>query len=355
VKTNTAWSREGKMFVDSEMDFGSMHLAVGRSYPDEQALDGPALAVSDTLPVQREFVRLNGMSFIVESVPVDELTKRLTGLRPIAADTRNAKFRAEREVAQRARSAERAGSPEGRSGTRQTPISLAATERPARTESAAFRMRQRSPMDSGRKMAGNVAGYVLDWDLEAGSLTDYRFYSDVTYFVKGYVSLYGTTVFEPCVIKLASTNNAQLMIQSGGSLLMKTDQWRPVIFTSRDDDTAGSVLAGSSGSPSGANYGNPALGLQSALPSVVSNVRVRYATKGLYFYNQNSGHVVRHAQLLKCNQALYGDTANVAVQNVLLYDNSYALSGNYGTFTCQNLTLNKIHSHPTAEPKKWLD
>src|ERR1051325_190528 len=77
-------------------------------------------------------------------------------------------------------------------------------------------------------------------------------------------------------------------------------------------------------------------------PPVVSNIRVRYATKGLYFYNQNSGHVVRHAQLLKCNQALYGDTANVAVQNVLLYEHSYALSGNYGTFTCQNLTLNKI-------------
>jgi hypothetical protein len=127
-----------------------------------------------------------------------------------------------------------------------------------------------------------IAGYVLDWEMGNASETDFHFDSDTTYHVTRWVQLHGTTVIDPrTVIKFDKAVAAQLIIDDYGGLLMRNEPYLPVIFTAKDDNSAGAVLSGSSGSPSG-YYADPALGYFPVTALRASQLNIRYAKRGLY-------------------------------------------------------------------------
>src|SRR5206468_10514964 len=80
-------------------------------------------------------------------------------------------------------------------------------------------------------------GFVIDYDI-VGSLTNFTFQCDTTYYASNTVNFYGTTIFEGgTVVKYAKTNTAQLTFNS--TVEWRTWQYRPAIFTAKDDNTVG--------------------------------------------------------------------------------------------------------------------
>src|SRR5207244_1821839 len=108
------------------------------------------------------------------------------------------------------------------------------------------------------------------------------------------VYLYGTTVLEGGVI-VKSARSAQ-PIKIYGPITCQTASFRPGIFSCSDDDSIGSVIAGSAHTPSG-TYALTALELNS-LPTntVLSNLRIAYAATGIHA--DNTSWTLRHSQFV---------------------------------------------------------
>jgi len=121
-------------------------------------------------------------------------------------------------------------------------------------------------------------GYVLDYNQINTSQTNYIFKGDATYYISGAVNLYGTTTMEGgAVIKYAPTNSASILVNS--TVDFQGEAFRPTIFTSRDDNTMGEAISGSTGNPTTNRY---SLGLHilNSTNTTVSYTRFSFATEG---------------------------------------------------------------------------
>ncbi len=98
--------------------------------------------------------------------------------------------------------------------------------------------------------AWSPRGFVLDYSL-VSSATNFTFQGDMTYVVTNTVNLSGTTVIEGGTVVKFSTN-ATAQINTTGGISCQTGPYRPAIFTSRDDNTVGEIVPGSTGTPT--NY-----------------------------------------------------------------------------------------------------
>jgi hypothetical protein len=155
-----------------------------------------------------------------------------------------------------------------------------------------------------------VVGVVVDYPLQLNSAqSNYTFRADTTYYISAGVLSTGTTTLEGlAVLKYAS--GASLGIH--GPIQCLTGPYRPVVFTSKLDNTVGESVA--SGTPSG-YYANPALHIDSEVGAPacsLTNVRVAWADRGIVF-ETGSGHFVGHAQFVNCRQALCAYTAEARV------------------------------------------
>jgi len=123
-------------------------------------------------------------------------------------------------------------------------------------------------------------GFVLDYLAVNSSLTNYTFKCDTTYYISGTTYLYGTNTFEgSCIIKY--TNNASLHLPPNG-LNWLGNQYRPVIFTSKDDNSMGDIISGSSGNPTASYYANPALYMANMPDNTTFNgFRIEYAQQAI--------------------------------------------------------------------------
>ena len=187
------------------------------------------------------------------------------------------------------------------------------------------------------------AGYVLDYELVT-SQADFTFKGDTTYYVSGTVILTGTTTLEGgAVVKFAPM---MVPILVRGDFVCRTALYRPAIFTARDDDTVGAVIAGGTGTVGSGYYGVFHLYFQTDGPVDVRNVRCTHALYGLGFhgYYGNYTHLVRHVQLIDCLRPVMAmGTMTLKVQNALIAQvkaNGAAFYGNnYATVEGQHLTV----------------
>src|SRR2546427_398825 len=69
---------------------------------------------------------------------------------------------------------------------------------------------------------------------------------DTTYYVTNTVILSGVTLIEGGTV-VKYTNGAQLTIQ--GTVKCQTSPYRPAVFTSKDDDSVGETITGSTSNP----------------------------------------------------------------------------------------------------------
>lgn len=304
-----AQTRGGKAASDCVLDFGPMKIGAGRA-----ALLGKEgrIVLGNEVAVHKEYEQIDGHTFLIESVPVEDIANELGTLPEREQAALDLKKLKEKLQARRGNE------------TRQKPVSLAIahtepqSERPRSLRQVAFAERPETP------------GYVVDFDL-GSSYTDYIFRSDTTYYCSGIVDLYGTNnVFQGgAVIKFAPTNAAQIIINSGASATFDSAPYKPVIFCARDDQSAGVSL--NTNTISG-YYADPALVLfigGSVETNTFKELRISDCNRGLYVQGHSGSkyNLLTHAQFVRCNQGLTCNSALIDVRNVL-FDGSTSTSTN---------------------------
>jgi len=167
-----------------------------------------------------------------------------------------------------------------------------------------------------------TSGFVMDYLQMNASLTNFTFQSDLTYYVSGRVDLWGTTTFEGgAVIKCAVANGLYLVISdsSKSTIQCNTSPDRPVIFTSRDDDSVGSIIADSSGAPSPSGLTNNLFLTVWAVNGFnLHDMRMLYAHSPMWVFGSTG--VMANIQVLHSYYPLWCIGANLKLRNWLLHD-----------------------------------
>jgi hypothetical protein len=304
-------------FNDQTLRFGALQISEGRAF--ELGLEGDT---SRSIPVGKEWGTSEaGEIFLIESVEYPAAKPALDALpgnEARAAQPNNARL-----------ASRRLSRPQLMAALVKRSVSNTKGKETMQVASVPTR---RSP------------GFVLDYDSLFGpTCSNYVFRADTTYYVAGNLSLNGTTTLEGgAVIKFPPydvSNTRQLKITgSGANISCIATNYRPAIFTARDDNTVGETVSGSTGAPSG-YYSTYVIFFDSSVTtSALHNIRIRHANGGIY-YASGSGHKVRHSQIVGCNKGVEGPPgAVVRLQNCLLgaYD---PISGYYLQAQCENLTI----------------
>jgi hypothetical protein len=247
VQASTVSTAAGDIENDS-LTFGTMSMGPGKAF-----MLGSS---SPPVGIERQWITQEGRQILVEEVPLASIRDELSSL-PL------------RRVSSR------------------KPVhsgNLVANKRilpPRRLPRTSHRQHPR-PL---RYAKGPGHGFVLDYQIVNGSVTNYTFCGDTTYYISSELDLFGTNnSFEGgAIIKYA--NGASIVVEgnsTGTSVQTLTANDRPVIFTCADDNTIGDEITGSTGNPSG-YYANPALEISGSAgsPGVLSNLRISYAQTGI--------------------------------------------------------------------------
>ncbi len=253
--------------VDQLLDFGDQFFGAGKAFArgDEPVRDDKTPAVvelssadgNDPVVVAKLWYHQNERTFLIESVSVDELRGKLAFLPKGAAKPLL-----------------------GRASRKE--MALALPVLPSK----------RSGTQAMKLIAGNARrdtrGVILDYVTVSGSAS-YTF-STGSYFVAGNTYFGGTLYFQPgCIIKLAP--NAYLMTYGGVNSTATAGN--PAVFTSRDDDLIGELIAGSTGNP--AQAASPAIRVYfMPVSTTLSNLRFRWAQTGIEYNQSSSGPVITH-------------------------------------------------------------
>lgn len=199
---------------DTTLAFGNARMAQGKAF-----LTGAARSRTKLRPnhvyVYKSWVVIDGRNLLVEQLPYQKIVRQLAVLPK--SDAFNS------------------------SGPRRHKLSsrrLLPPVRPARPTANSVRL--------ARTDYKQAPGVVLDYFIETSdsSETNFVFQGDVTYDVSGALSLYGETIIEGgTVVKLESDGGVN--IDQNGSIDCETTPYRPAIFTSPNDNSAGGALGGS--------------------------------------------------------------------------------------------------------------
>ncbi len=184
----------------------------------------------------------------------------------------------------------------------------------------------------GTTISSNAILVVRDPTVLSGSLTNYTFESDTTYYIQTTVQLYGVTTIEGgAIIKFAGQPAAQLTLN--GPLVCLTGPADMAILTSKDDNSVGGTISGSTGNPGNANSGTY-LSAGSGQTNDYSFLRLAYAGFGIF----SSGTVnVQDSQFVQCGTAVgCGAGGTVTLINNLFY---YSVIANFATNLTSTLAL----------------
>jgi hypothetical protein len=297
-------AQAGLSLTDQSLGFGAMQMVPGRAFLlGNNAVDSGA-------QVGKQWLLLDGRQFLVEEVPVDAIADGLATL-PLTAM---------------------------RSGS-------------GKNSHMAFRHLalppQRLVKNTSKTMmlakAGLPAqGLVLDYQIINSSLTNYTFQGDTTYYISGNVNLNGTNnVFEGGAI-LKYTNNASVALQYAG-VKWQGSAYRPVIFTAKDDNSVGEIIAGSTGNPSG-YYANQALNFYQTTCPTMSYFRIAYAQHAIiatYSGTQN----FYNGQLVNCQYGMDCESETINLRNMLFANVQNSLYNIFSTtLDVQNTTFSSSSS-----------
>jgi len=293
--------------ADETLDFASaMRMTRGSAF----ALDAPLNRRSGA-PVFKTYLKAGNPErrYIIESVPFRSIRQELDRLGALQA----AAPRRDVEKISRLALLEKSRAPEAAA---ETPVRMAFNPRAFDTKNA----------------------LAIDWVLyNAGDYTNtVVFPADSTALISGLCNFFGPVVFEgSACIKYVTTNNA--IIQCYSNVTFKSDHYRPVIFTSRQDRSVGDDLY-LAGAPT--NYFQ-ALAVTEP-DQIFQHLRISYADYGLHTPSMK----LRHAQFVHCGAALYSEYTWAAgtgaeVDNVLFHDVLTAFHGGYYEIAARHVTVHR--------------
>jgi hypothetical protein len=188
-------------------------------------------------------------------------------------------------------------------------------------------------------------GFLIDY-FTLLSTNNFTFQGDMTYYVSGPLTLSGITIFEGgCVIKVTNLTTAGLSI---GTVKCATGPYRPAIFTSKDDDSVGEKISGSTGNPT--NFYGTMLKLGSV--TTLNDCRFSYASQALSI---SANLTMTNVQFVKCATPIYGasDPITVTVRNGLFWSNNIVFDhGHSQVFIGEHLTVKQSGSFfsPSGTP-----
>lgn len=297
--------------TDEMLGFGAMWIGRGNAFPIEQ---NGAERDGGTTPVGKSWIMLEGRRFLIEKVDYKDVEAQLAELPKSAS------------VAKPRTNLQQAGI--GRNSRLGLLAGLNSPER-SKGEIGAAPMRMASAMPAEK-------GFVLDYVL-ASTQTNGTFHADKTYYLSGTVSLSGTNSFEGgAVFKYA--NNASLgLISVNSNLNWRATPYRPVIFTSKDDDTVGETINGSTGVPTN-YYGKPALYIVAGGNLTLENLRFSWAKQAIEVVGTTIAFL--NVQLVKCDGGASFSSGGASLRNALFSGIRTNLHLYQGTFNLQNVTFN---------------
>jgi len=285
--------------VDQHLDFGLTQMPRGYAF----ALGSE----TNTVVVTKQWLNLDGRQCLVESTPYSRLEPLLQELPP----------------------------PSGQAKLHESPDSvlhkiasghLLPVRKFAKNKTIEMKL---AGIDHSKK------GVAIDYTT-ATSQTNFTFQSDTTYYVSSYVPLSGTTIFEGGTV-IKYTNNASAKI-SLNSFVCKTGPYRMAILTSKDDNTVGDSITGSTGTPTnyqGATYISEGVG-------AFRYMRFSYAGIGIHGYPDAADGGVWHCQFVKCSTGIDVNETDTELYNVLFCNCNTAVSIDIADF-------NFVGRHVTAD------
>lgn len=290
---------------DDSLSFGVMQMARGKAFL--LGTNAPAAGVS------KQWLVLNGRQFLVEAMPVADITNELSQL-PVA---QTASIKAN------------------------PPLNVVSSRRLLPAQRLATGPGHRSMQVA--KAAPPSPGLVLDYLTLNYSTNNYTFHGDTTYFISEAVNLSGTSVIEGGSV-LKFTNGTGGCLTFNGPVICQTGPYRPAVLTAKDDNSVGETIANSTGNPeAGGNYGGTAITYQySGAPLSVHDLRLCYNYSGISI-GVSGTHTVRDCQFYKVAYPLVAVGCTVNVQNMLMHRVSgMGLESVGATFNVVNLTAHQV-------------
>lgn len=294
--------KNNSVLRDESLDFGSMLMGRGTAF----LLDSGTS--EQTVPVGKQWRRIEGRDFLIEEVHIRSVTTELDQLPARQQEKQGASMPAKQRMAQ-------AG--------QVVPPRLAVA-------------RSTKPMQMAMASLPPKA-FVMDY-VTLVNVSNYTFYGDTTYYVSGTVNLSGTNTIEGgAVVKFANSASAKLTLN--GPLICDTEPYRPVVFTVKDDNSVGETISGSTGSPS--TYSAVTfLNENSGTDNIYKYLRFTYAGTAIAGSTFSNG--LWHCQFYRCgtNISVSGTSGKVALHNVLAARSGVVLRGQCSAYG-EHLTVDQ--------------
>jgi hypothetical protein len=300
IREDVIPSGDGRWVADQNLDFDDMVIGPGKAF----ASGGDELP---GIPVQKQWANLDGRIILAESISVaaaaaslDQLpTPAQAGVGPVSGSVRHIV------------SAKR----------------LLPGPKLAKAAHGEMKIAQIRPR-----------GFSIDYSTLSTSLTNQDFLSDSVFFLSANVSLFGSnTIFEGgSVLKFAS--NVTLTVNTPVTWL--GNDFRPVVMLSKDDNSAGDSISGSTGLPKTNFYAATALYFNSAAAGtnlVVKNLRVLNAQTAVAI-SGGTGHVLADVQLVNCRNGIAATNADFSLRNALFANVLTNFTGSSATGRVEHLT-----------------
>jgi hypothetical protein len=275
------------------IDFDGVYLRQGAAFAIQNQ--------NDKIPVNKDWQKINGRTFFIESLDYQALL-------PHTANLPAKQHAAVQKAAD--------------------PIANASRRVPSRFV---------AKVDSSSKLriASNTktepAGFVLDYEeISSTSASDYTFYGDTTYYITDEFDVGSLTIEGNSVIKYGPYGQVV-----PGSVTCTTAAYRPTIFTSKDDNSVGEPISGSTGTPTLTG----SFGLFVLPGANLHDLRFTYLT---YPCVLDDG-ILDNVQMAHCQIPIWvWSDGSVSVRNSLVTDFLtliYSLYSTSVTNTLQNVTV----------------
>ena len=294
---NTVSQQSGSVTADERLDFGVMQMEHGRAFLLGEKTDPDA---PDLAGVNKQWLKLEGRTFLVEQVAMSKIARQLEGLPKANAVSLSPVPNSVLHVVSSQR--------------------LLPAVRLARNDTHQMQM---------AKLTKSTQGLVLDYVMLSMSVNDLTFQGDTTYYISGHIYSGGITTIEGgTVIKYGSAPaEVDFGRRYGAVLVCKTGPYRMAVLTSVNDDSVGETIDGSTSQPtmvSGTMYLHNSFGTHNAARPVYQYLRFAYAGTAI----SDVGPQVWNSQFVHCGRAIEcRGGVGVQLHNVLLANCNKGLGG----------------------------
>ena len=305
---------------DTMLQFGKMSMVRGKAF--SFGLGDQTRSPSNSVPVYKTWTQLPDTqnpsvlrTFLIEEVPYPRVSAQLKALTaslrsPASLDTRGLLCRI--------------------SKSRLLP-------------SSGHFEKSTATIELARSDLAGRPGVIWDYYIINSDQNNYTFQGDLTYYISADVNMSGTTIFEGgAVLKYAT--GASLNFYDPAVISDTATEYLPTIFTAKDDNTVGDTISGSTGSPSGYYYADPAISFHgsssTASALALHDFQIAYANQAVYADGISLTASFVDGKIVNCYSGLYvPGQAGVSLLDLLFADFRTALTLGIANANAVNVTF----------------